>query len=82
MRYSNRFAQYSFLFLVGGFLYGIIELLYKGGTHISMIIAGGVAFVLIGELNEHERTPSLLGQMVVSAVLVTIIEFVTGLIVA
>lgn len=81
MKIQHQVLQYGFSFLVGGLLYGIIEVLYKGNTHISMIIAGGIAFVLIGVLNEGKKNPSLIGQMVVSAMIITIVELITGLIV-
>lgn len=70
-----------FLFLSGGFLYGIVEMLFKGSTHISMLIAGGLAFVLIGGLNEGDRNPSLLGMMVISSIIITFIELVIGIVV-
>lgn len=81
MRFQNTVAKNTFLFLLGGFCYGCIEMLYKGGTHISMIIAGGLCFFMIGKIRDHWKNPSLLGQMVVSALVVTAVEFVTGLIV-
>ena len=81
MSFRFPFLKSVFLFLIGGFLYGIIEVLFKGSTHLSMLIAGGFAFLLIGALNEGNRNPSLLGMMVISCVLITFIELVTGIIV-
>ncbi len=81
MSFRFPFLKSVFLFLIGGFLYGIIEMLFKGSTHISMLIAGGFAFLLIGGLNEGSRNPSLLGMMVISCLLITFIELVTGIIV-
>ena len=70
------------LFLIGGFAYGAIENLSRGYSHISMFIAGGICFILIGELNERVSWNfSLVGQMAISAVIITLIEFITGLIV-
>lgn len=81
MKFHNTLTKNIFLFMLGGFCYGCIEMLYKGNTHISMIIAGGACFFAIGEMNESGRNPSILAQMVVSAVVITAIEFVTGIIV-
>ena len=81
MRFRFSILKSVFLFLIGGFLYGIVEMFFRGSTHISMIIAGGLAFLLIGELNEGDRNPSLLGMMVVSSLIITFIELVAGLIV-
>ncbi len=81
MNFRFPFLVSVFLFFVGGFLYGIVEMLFKGNTHISMIIAGGLAFILIGRLNEGNHNPSLLGMMVISSILITVIELITGVIV-
>ncbi|NLP33824.1 MAG: hypothetical protein GX359_01345 [Clostridiales bacterium] len=78
----NRFLKYTFLFLVGGFAYGGIEILYRGYSHISMLFAGGLCFILIGLLNEiFSWEMALLSQMVISAGIITIIEFLVGLVV-
>lgn len=81
MKFQGRGSKNIFLFLLGGFCYGCIEILYKGSTHISMVLAGGLCFFLIGKIRDYWENPSLLGEMVVSAVIITVIEFVTGLIV-
>lgn len=78
----NRFLKYSLLFLVGGFTYGGIEILYRGYSHISMLFAGGICFVLIGLLNEvFPWKIALLSQMVISAGIITVVEFLVGLVV-
>ena len=46
-----------------------------------MLIAGGICFVLIGNLNRKRKDMSLVGQMFLSAFIITGIELVTGLIV-
>jgi len=78
----NRFLKYTFLFLTGGFVYGAIELLFRVYSHISMLIAGGVCFILIGLLNEvYSWDMAILSQMAISAGIVTCVEFVVGLVV-
>ncbi len=78
----NRFLKYTFLFLTGGFLYGLVEILSRGYSHISMMIAGGVCFILIGLLNEiYSWNMSILSQMVVSSLIITSVELVSGIIV-
>lgn len=79
---NNRFLKYTFLFLIGGFAYGAIELISRGFSHISMFIAGGICFILIGLLNEiYSWNMSLLSQMVISASIITLVEFTVGIIV-
>lgn len=78
----NRFLKYTFLFLTGGFIYGGIEILSRGYSHISMLVAGGICFVLIGLLNEiFSWRMAVLSQMIISAIIITTVEFVVGLVV-
>lgn len=78
----NKYLKYTLLFLVGGFAYGGIEILFRGYSHISMMIAGGICFILIGLLNEvFPWELSLISQMVISAIIVTVVELFIGLIV-
>lgn len=78
----NRFLKYTFLFLVGGFAYGGIEILSRGHSHISMLIAGGICFVLIGLLNEiFPRNMAIISQMAISACIITAVELISGVIV-
>ena len=61
---------------LGGILYMGIELLWRGHTHWTMGVLGGVCFAAIGLLNEGSRPPPVLVQMLVSAMLVTALELV------
>ncbi len=80
--YSNIILKYLFLFLVGGFTYFYLEILFRERSHFSMILCGGLAFVLCGALNQwsHFRI-SVVSQMILSALIITILEFVTGYII-
>ena len=67
--------------VIGGLVYLGIEILWRGHTHWSMGVLGGVCFVLIGLLDEVQQHPPLWLQMVQGAALVTALELLTGLIV-
>ncbi len=71
------------LFLFGGGLYCCFELLWRGYTHWTMFLVGGLCFVIMGLLNEHKYTwdMPMLYQALISAVIITGFEFVTGCIV-
>ena len=78
----SRCVKYLLLFFLGGFLYGAVEILFRGYSHISMFIAGGLCFLLIGGINEiFPEDISLFSQMFLSAIGITVIEFVVGVIV-
>lgn len=72
----------TLLFLMGGMIYFIIEVAYKGDSHYSMFITGGFCFVLMGGINSYfDRSMPLIFQMLYSAVFVTLLEFISGVIV-
>ncbi len=66
------------VFLLGGSAYGAIEVLWRGHTHWSMILTGGVCFVLIYLIASRSRE-SRLHQYILCAVVVTTVEFLVGI---
>lgn len=78
------FIKYIFLFLIGGSIYFIIETIYKGlvnhsSSHWTMFLLGGICFIFIGSINEFFSNDLSLGiQCLISATLVTVLEFVSG----
>lgn len=71
------------LFLCGGLLYFLLEILWRGYSHWTMFILGGVCFVLIGAINEliPWEMPLIVQGWIGSLCIVTPLEFVTGCIV-
>lgn len=67
--------------LFGGLVYMGIEILWRGHTHWSMGVLGGLCFVFIGLQDEMQKHPPLWFQMLQGAAMVTWLEFLTGLIV-
>ena len=78
----KEFIKLLLLFLMGGMIYFAIEVAYKGDSHFSMFITGGAAFLLIGGINSYfDRNMPLVLQMLCSAVIITLLEFISGVIV-
>lgn len=74
--------KYFIFFLLGGAIYYAIEIVYRGHSHISMVILGGICFILIGLINELFPWELCIEvQAVIGAIIVTVLEFFTGLIV-
>ena len=48
----NLLLKYLFLFASGGLLYSLLEMLYRGWTHWTMFILGGLCFTALGLINE------------------------------
>ena len=76
-----RIWKNAVLFYTGGAAYLTLELLYRGRSHGSMFLAGGMCFLLIGHLNHvHPKLP-LPARTAVGALIVTMVEFAAGLLV-
>jgi len=74
-------GKLSVLFIIGGFLYTDFELRYRGFTHWTMFILGGLCFVVVGGINRWLpwRMP-IWGQAGIGAVIITAAELVAGII--
>ncbi|WMJ90547.1 putative ABC transporter permease [Anaerocolumna sp. MB42-C2] len=82
LKLYNKTLKYILLFFIGGYSYCGIEILFRGYSHISMLIAGGICFILIGLLNEiFTEKISIISQMVISAFIITGVELIVGLVV-
>ena len=75
-------SKYLVLSCIGGLLYVVLELLWRGCSHWTMFALGGVCFVCLGLINEVVSwdTPLWL-QVLIGACIVTALEFLTGSIV-
>jgi uncharacterized membrane protein len=82
LKLYNKTLKYILLFFIGGYSYCGVELLFRGFSHISMLVAGGICFILIGLLKEvFSYKISIISQMVMSSFIITAVEFTIGLIV-
>lgn len=75
-------TKYLFLFEAGGLLYILLELLWRGWTHWTMFVLGGLCFICLGLINEViPWTMPLWQQVLIGACIITTLEFATGCIV-
>ncbi len=70
----------SILFYIGGTAYLTLELLWRGRSHGSMFLAGGLCFLLIGHLGKMEPRFSLPLRAIIGAGIVTMVELGFGLV--
>lgn len=68
-------------FILGGSSYVMIELLYRGHSHISMAIAGGISFLILHMLFSRYPEMSMLVKCAVGLVVISSIELLFGVIV-
>jgi len=75
-------TKYLFLFEAGGLLYILLELIWRGWTHWTMFVLGGLCFICLGLINEViPWTMPLWQQVLIGACIITTLEFATGCIV-
>lgn len=78
----NQTLKLAILALIGGTAYVLIELVWRGHSHISMFALGALCFVLLGGINEFIPWDlGLVWQMLIGAAVVTALEFIVGVIV-
>ena len=74
--------KYMILFIFGGLIYITIELICRGHSHWTMLLLGGICFVALGAINEViPWEMPLWKQMLIGSVIITVLEFITGIIV-
>lgn len=59
----------------------LLELLWRGWSHPSMFLAGGVCFLLLGQLEEMEPKLPAFARPVAGAMIITMVELAAGLLV-
>ena len=74
--------KYIALGITGGLLYILIETAWRGYSHWTMFVLGGICFLALGLINEVlSWEMPLWQQMLLGACIVTVLEFLTGCIV-
>ncbi|WPC41217.1 putative ABC transporter permease [Clostridium sp. JS66] len=70
------------LIFIMGALYMVLEGIWRGWTHISMLFVGGLAAFFIGRLNEHPKfyDKKMWQECVIGTVIILILEFTSGMI--
>lgn len=68
-------------FLLGGVGYGLIELIWRGRTHFSMVLTGGACLLAICAVNEKMRGRGIFLRAAVCAAAITVAEFAVGMVV-
>ena len=68
------------LFSIGAVGYGLIEVMWRGYTHWSMLGAGGICFMFFGTISEKLKKAGLLIKGLVGSTFVTGIEFIFGVV--
>lgn len=63
----------------GGLIYLLIEMMFRGHTHWTMLFVGGICFVLVGLINEiFPWDMSFALQCIIGGAIITAVEFLSG----
>ena len=68
-------------FWAGGIGYGLVELLWRGETHWSMVLTGGACLLAICCINNKLKKKNVLIRSAVCAAAITAVEFAVGMLV-
>ena len=74
----KKLKKYALLFTIGAVGYGAIEVIWRGNTHWSMLIAGGICFILFSLVAERFKEKNILLKAAICALGVTAVEFLFG----
>ena len=69
------------VFILGGTAYGLMETLFRGHTHWTMVITGGACVLTLFMLHGWLMNIPLTAAAAVGALVVTVYEFFVGIIV-
>ncbi len=69
------------VFLVGASGYGAIEILWRGYTHWTMLIAGGVCLLLLYKIFLYLKGSTLITKCLLGGLIITTIELIAGAVV-
>ena len=76
----DKIKKSGFLFLIGGTIYPIVEILWRGYSHISMAFAGGLCFVLIDKICLNTlKAKNILIKALSGGIIITAVEFFVGI---
>lgn len=79
-----RRTEYECVFFTGGILYTLIEMLWRGYSHWSMTIAGGVCMVLVHFVSDavgrQRGMKAFILKCLISTIAITAVELAFGVI--
>lgn len=65
----------------GGITYGLIEIIWRGKTHWSMLLTGGFCFTVLNAIYKKRTYMSLLKKCLLGGAVITLCEFLCGIVV-
>lgn len=69
------------VFVMGGLGYGAIEILWRGATHWSMLLTGGICLLILEQVDARYSEEWLVLRCIRGAMVITVVELAVGLVV-
>lgn len=76
--FASAAGRHAALFGAGAAGYGGLELLWRGSTHWTMLLAGGVCLLALGRISRTALAPAL--QCLLGSLCITGVELAAGLV--
>lgn len=73
----KQFGGYGIAFLYGFFLYSMLEIAFRGYTHWTMALTGGIVLTVLYDM-EHRLHAHFLLRALLGALFITATEFTVG----
>lgn len=68
------------IFLIGSCGYGLIEILWRGHTHWSMLCAGGMCLNIFSVISEKMKKANAFVKAFAGCIAVTVVELILGIV--
>ncbi len=78
--FMQKLKKYALLFSLGGVGYNVLEILWRGYTHWSMFLAGGLCFIMFSLVADYFKERPFVFKVVLCAVGITAVEFMFGIV--
>lgn len=75
----DRRVRYIILFVIGAAVYSVIEILWRGYTHVTMSLAGGIVLMLLYRIESTHRF-SIIPRCFAGAAVITLTELLFGIV--
>ena len=74
----NKAEEYFIVFSFGSILYGLVEVIFRGHTHWTMLLLGGIAVCVLYFLNMILKKLNIFFRCLVGSAVISLMEFLCG----
>lgn len=74
-------SENATVFALGGIGYGLLEMLWRGRTHWTMMMTGGLCLLILYRTDRGWQREMLVFRCIKGAILITCVEFIIGVMV-